>query len=176
MEYASRPTPDEYSPFYSRYVERVPSGDIVTVLRDQLAGTLSLFDPLEESDAERPYAEGKWTLKQVLGHLADTERVMAYRALRIARGDATPLPGFEENDYARAAGSNARTIDSLRDELSALRASTVALFGGLPADAWARTGTASEATVSVRALACIIAGHELHHRAVIRTRYLGLRD
>jgi uncharacterized damage-inducible protein DinB len=176
MEYGSRPTPDEYSPFYGRYVERVPPGDIVSILRDQLAGTLSLFDPLDESDAERPYADGKWTLKQVLGHIADTERVMAYRALRIARGDTTPLPGFDEKVYAEAAGSNARTVADLRDELSTARASTVALFAGLPAGTWESTGTASAATVSVRAIACIIAGHELHHRAIIRTRYLGLRE
>jgi uncharacterized damage-inducible protein DinB len=176
MEYGSRPTPDEYSPFFARYVERVPAGDIVTILRNQLDGTLSLFDPLAEADTERPYAEGKWTLKQVLGHLADTERVLAYRALRIARGDTTPLPGFDENDYAANAASSDRSVGHLRSELTAVRAATVALFGGLPPRAWERTGTASEATVSVRALACIIAGHELHHRAIIRTRYLGLRD
>lgn len=176
MEYGSRPTAAEFSPFYARYVERVPAGDIVTILRNQLADTLSLFDPLDESDTERPYAEGKWTLKQVLGHMADAERVMAYRALRIARGDTTPLPGFEENAYAAAARSNDRSVADLRNELTTLRTSTVALFAGLPVEAWERTGTASEATVSVRALACIIAGHELHHRAIVRERYLGLRE
>ncbi|HUF67973.1 MAG TPA: DinB family protein [Longimicrobiales bacterium] len=174
MAYTGRPAAGEFSAFYTGYVARVPAGDIVAILRDQLADTLSLFEPLAEADAERPYAEGKWTLKQMLGHLADTERVMAYRALRIARGDTTPLPGFDENDYARAAGSDARSVDDLRNELVTTRAATVALLAGLPATAWERTGTASEATVSVRAMACIIAGHELHHRAIIRTRYLDM--
>jgi len=172
MAYSGRPEADEYNPFYARYVARVPQGDLVSILREQLSGTLSLFDG-SEADAERPYAEGKWTLKQVLGHLADTERVMAYRALRVARGDATPLPGFEENDFAREAGSNARSLASLRDELATTRAATISLFDGLPAVAWERKGTASGSGISVRAVACIIAGHELHHREIVRTRYLG---
>lgn len=174
MEYRSRPTPGEFSPFYAGYIARVPAGDIVTILRDQLADTLALFDPLSEADMERPYAEGKWTLKQMLGHLADTERILAYRALRIARADETPLAGFEEADYARLAGSDARAVSDLRADLEIVRTGSVALFNGFPADAWARTGTANEATISVRALACIIAGHELHHREIIRTRYLGM--
>lgn len=172
MAYTHRPTPDEYSPFYAGYIARVPAGDIVDILRTQLEDTLALFDPLAEAEAERPYAEGKWTLKQMLGHLSDTERVMAYRALRIARGDETPLPGFEENEYGKTAGSNERTIDELRSELGIVRAATVALLESLPERAWDRTGTASEATASVRAIACIIAGHELHHREIITTRYL----
>lgn len=172
MGYQDRPAPDEFNPFYAGYVARVPAGDIVSILRDQLAQTLALFDGPSEADAERAYAEGKWTLKQVLGHLADTERVLSCRALRVARGDATPLPGFDENDYAREAGSNERTVANLRDDLSACRAATVALFGGLPAGAWERVGTANGSPISVRALACIIAGHELHHGEIVRTRYL----
>jgi hypothetical protein len=172
MEYHNRPTPAEFSPFYAGYIANVPAGDIVSILRDQLAETLALFDGLTETDAELPYAEGKWTLKQVLGHLADTERVLSCRALRIARGDATPLPGFEEKDYAEEAASNDRTLVDLRNDLAACRTATVALFDGLPGQAWERTGTANEATVSVRALACIIAGHELHHREIVKTRYL----
>lgn len=168
----ARPNPDEYAPAYARYVDRVPAGDIADVLHGQVGDTLALLRGLPEDRAGFAYAPGKWTVKTVVGHVADVERVMAYRALSIGRGDAAPLPGFEENDWAPMGRFDDRSLDDLLDELVAARDSTVALLRGLPDDAWERRGVASEAPVSVRGLACIIAGHELHHRAVLRERYL----
>ena len=170
--YTGRPEPGEYSQFYAGYIARVPDGDIVAILRGQLRATQSLLAPLTASQADFAYASGKWTIREVVGHIADTERIMACRALRIARGDRTPLPGFDENEYVPQGRFDERSLPGLLTELEAVRASTVALFAGVPADAWERHGTASDAAISVRALACIIAGHELHHRALIETRYL----
>lgn len=167
-----RPTPDEYGAFYAGYVARVPEGDLTTILKAQVVETLALLDGVPEAVADRSYAPGKWTLKEVVGHMADTERVMGYRALCIARGDRTPLPGFEQDDYVAAAGFGKRRLDDLAAELGHLRAGTVSLLGGLEPGAWSRLGEASGHPVSVRALACIIAGHELHHYAVLRERYL----
>jgi hypothetical protein len=167
-----RPQPGEYAPYYARYIERVPPGDILTILRDQLEDTRELLRRVPGSRADHAYAPGKWTIKEVVGHIADAERVFAYRALRIARGDTTPLPGFDENAYVPAGRFGDRPLGQLAEELAAVRTATVALLNGLPAGAWERTGTASDTTVSVRALAAIIAGHELHHRAILEERYL----
>lgn len=167
----SPPAPTEYSEFYARYVARVPPGDIVAQLATQLASTLAPIRGLSEGEAERGYAPGKWTVKEVLGHLSDAERVFAYRALRIARGDTTPLPGFDENAYTPAGRFDDRDINSLISELVAVRSASVALLDSLPTEAWLRSGTASGAAVTVRGLAFIMAGHELHHRAILSERY-----
>lgn len=166
-----RPGADEYAAFYASYIERVPHGDLVAILGAQLGVTRVLLDAVPEERAGYAYAPGKWTIRQVVGHLADVERMLSARALRFARGDATPLPGFDENAYAEQAGSDQRTLPSLLDELEAARESTVALFAGLPDEAWTRRGMANGSPVSVRALACIITGHELHHREILRSRY-----
>lgn len=171
MDYHERPTPEEYAPFYHRYVARLPDGGVVALLRTQLSETVALLEGVADADADRGYAPGKWSIKEVVGHVTDTERVMSYRALRIARGDTTELPGFEQDPYVAAANSGDRTLEDLRAELRAVRRATVALFETLPRGAWTRRGVASGSTVSVRALACIIAGHELHHRALLRERY-----
>ncbi len=121
------------------------------------------------------YAPGKWTVRELVVHLADVERIMAYRALRVARGDATPLPGFDEGAYAPQSGAEAHPIGALAEALSDVRSATLSLFRLLPPDAWTRRGTASSAPVSVRALAWIIAGHERHHVGVLADRY-GVRD
>ncbi len=167
-----RPEQSEYATYYHRYIERVPDGDIRMILRVQLADTLALLRPLSEEQAAHRYAEGKWSIKQVVGHLADTERIFAYRALRIARSDQTPLPGYNENVYADNGGFDARPLHSLLGELEATRAATAALFQSLAEDAWTRVGTANDYPVSVRALAYTTAGHELHHRAILLERYL----
>jgi hypothetical protein len=172
-ERAIAPADDEYAPYYARYVKRVPEGDVVGTIRGQLAETTKLLRGIDPARTTTGYAPGKWSIRDIVLHMADTERVMSYRALRIARGDTTPLPGFDENTFAPNAGANGRTMDSLLDELSAARASTIALLDGLPTEAWNRRGTASDAAVTVRGLAWIIAGHERHHVAVIRERYLG---
>ncbi len=167
-----RPLPGEYAPYYEGYVRRVASPDVLDGLEEQIEGTLALFDGLGPQEAARRYAPGKWSLKQVLGHLADTERIMAYRALRIARGDPTPLAGFDENRYVEGADFDARAMEALVEEYRAVRRASVLLFRGFSGEAWTRRGAANGVEVSVRALAYIIAGHELHHLEVVRTRYL----
>ena len=168
----ARPHSSEYAPFYHGYISGVPEGDVIAILRD---GGRELHDALAAIPEQRGgfrYAEGKWTVRQVIGHLIDAERIMCYRALRIARGDATPLAGFEEDDYVRTAGSDERTLASLLRELSVLRESSVQLFESFPSDAWVRRGTANGKEISVRALAYIVAGHAKHHLAILHERYL----
>ncbi len=169
--YQEAPGAGEYREFYAGYVERVPPGDIVQRLRTQLDGTLALVTELPPSGADYAYAPGKWSVKQVIGHLADTERIMSTRAVCFARNEPAPLPAFEEDAYVAAAGFERRSLESLVEELRAVRASTIALFDGLPPEAWTRRGTASGHPITVRALAWIIAGHELHHRSVLEERY-----
>jgi uncharacterized damage-inducible protein DinB len=168
----ARPGADEYAPYYGTYIGKVPDGDLRSMLSTQLAETLALIRSIPESRGGHRYAPDKWSVREVLGHLADSERIFSYRALRIARGDATPLPGFEQNDYVPAGGFDARTLRDLADELAAIRQATIHLFAHLDAAAFERRGTASGKPVSVRALAYIIAGHELHHVGILKTRYL----
>ncbi len=167
-----RPGTNEYAPFYEGYVSRVPEGDIIEIARGQIAETMSLLETIDEERSNFAYAAGKWTVKQVVSHMADAERVFAYRALRFGRGDATPVPGFDENVYARSSNTEARTFKSIVAELRAVRAATIELWEGFPSEAWARSGTANDRSVTVRALAYITAGHELHHRAILQDRYL----
>lgn len=170
----TRPAEDEHAPYYAKYVERVPDGDIVLTTGAQLRETLALLEGISEDGAGLRYAPGKWSIKEVVSHVCDAERVFAYRMLRFGRGDETPLAGFDENTYAPAARADSRSLQDLLDELRAVRAATLALENGLPPEAWTRGGTASENYVTVRALAWILAGHELHHRAILRERYLPL--
>jgi uncharacterized damage-inducible protein DinB len=172
MAYDQPPTSGEYNEYYGKYVARVPSGDIVAILATQLDDTLTLLRNLTEQQALHAYAPGKWNVKEVVGHVIDAERIFAYRALRFARGDRTPLATFDENAYVPEGAFTARPLASLAAELAAVRRATVALLAHLPADAWTRSGPASGMDVSVRALAWIIAGHELHHRAILADRYL----
>ncbi len=166
-----RPATGEYHEYYARYVGLVPAGDIVRILEDQIAATVDPLRGLDDAGAAHAYAPGKWTVAEVVGHLCDAERVFAHRALRFGRGDATPLPGFDENAYVPAGQFTTRPLAPLLDELIAVRAASVALFANLPEAAWTRTGPANGIPVSVRALAFIIAGHELHHRALLAARY-----
>lgn len=168
----SRPDPSEYNAYYGRYISLVPDGPIVEQLRTQIAETLDVLRALPESRGEHRYEPGKWSIKELVGHVTDGERVFSYRALRIGRGDETPLPGFEQDDYVRNGGFGARTLRHVLDELEAVRRATVLLFEGLDEAAMVRRGTASEFPVSVRALGYIIAGHERHHLKVLRERYL----
>lgn len=168
----SRPDPSEYAPYYGRYIEQVPGGPIVDVLRTQVRGTLDLLRSVPEAKGDYRYAPGKWSIKQVVGHVVDGERVFAYRALRFGRGDATELPGFEQDDYARDGGFDTRTLRHLTDELEAVRRATLLLLEGFDEAALLRKGIASSNPVSVRALAYIIAGHEMHHVKILREKYL----
>jgi uncharacterized damage-inducible protein DinB len=166
-----RPDVSEYSPYFARYVQRVPDGDIVELLRENSATLGASIAALDDArSAYRPEA-GKWSIREMLGHLIDVERVFVYRALFIARGDTTPLASFDQDDYAAAAGSDARRISDLRDELRALRESTIRFFASLPAGAWTRVGVAGGNNLSVRAIAHIIVGHTKHHLQVLAERY-----
>lgn len=168
----ARPGASEYAPFYANYIAQVPDGDVVEALIGGVEIAAALLHDVPDERAMRAYAPGKWTLKEVVLHCADAERVFAYRALRFARGDSTELPGWDENTYAPMSGANARSLESLLDELESVRESTVTLFEGLPADAWTRTGKANGKEISVRAIAWISAGHLLHHLEIIQDRYL----
>jgi uncharacterized damage-inducible protein DinB len=168
----ARPLADEYIPYYGKYISLVPEGDLVETLRKQIAETLSLLRTIPEERASHRYAAGKWSIKEVVGHMADVERIMAYRALRIARADATPLPGFDENAYVPAANFDARPLASLAHEFGEVRRATIAFFETVDPDAAARRGWANNNEISARALAYIIAGHERHHVGILRERYL----
>jgi uncharacterized damage-inducible protein DinB len=167
----SRPGSDEYAPYYESYISKVPNQGLLQLLKDQVEQTCALLSQVPEADANAAYAPGKWTIKEVTGHIVDTERIMAYRLLRVARGDATPLPGFEQDDYVRDGGFQGRTLASLVEEFRLVRASTLALLQGLDDRALTRRGVANGNAVSARALAFIIAGHERHHMDILRERY-----
>ncbi|HEV2146656.1 MAG TPA: DinB family protein [Longimicrobiaceae bacterium] len=169
---ATPPAPDEYASFYAGYVALAAAGgDVPGLLAGQPAELRRLCEGLDEEGALARYAPGKWSVKEVVGHLADTERVYAYRALRVGRGDATPLAGFDENAYVAAAGSDRRPLAELLDDFQAARAATLALLRGMPEDAWERRGVANEAPVSTRSLAYVAAGHVRHHLELLRERY-----
>jgi uncharacterized damage-inducible protein DinB len=168
----TRPADHEYAPHYAGYIARVPDGDIVAQMERQMEETAAFLGQLGEARGDHRYAPGKWSIKEVIGHLADGERVFAYRALRFARGDQTPLASFDENAWVPQAGCDRRTLADLAAEFRAVRVATLALARSLTDEAAARTGVASGKTVSVRALIYMIAGHELHHLAILRERYL----
>ena len=167
----ARPEPGEYAPFYETYVSKVPSGDVIAQLESQRLQTAQFFAASTERDGNFRYAPDKWTIKEVVGHLSDSERVFSYRAMRIARGDQTPLASFEQNDYVKNGNFAEQSLADLVAEFGFVRASTLALFRSFNAEAWLRRGTASNNPVSVRGLAFIIAGHELHHREILKERY-----
>jgi uncharacterized damage-inducible protein DinB len=171
---AAIPRPDgtEYAPYYGTYIGKVPEGDLLETLENQRRDTQRLLAGLSEQQALHRYAPGKWSIKEVVGHLADSERVFAYRALRFARADETPLASFDEQAWTPAGKFDARALKDLAAELDVVRHATLALFRGLDAEALPRRGIASGKPVSVRALAWIIAGHERHHVALVRERYL----
>lgn len=168
----AKPAADEYAPYYGKYVTLINDDDIVTALAAQLDATIGCLRGLSEAQGDQAYEPGKWTIKELLGHIIDTERIFAYRALRIARGDQTPLPGFEQDDYIAHANFNHATLADLATEFELVRQANLAMFKQFSDEAWLRRGTASDNPVSVRALAYIIAGHEVHHLNILRSRYL----
>jgi uncharacterized damage-inducible protein DinB len=165
------PAPDEYASFYAGYVAEAAGHSLPEAYAAQLADLRARLGALEPARWKHRYAEGKWSVQELLGHLCDGERVFAYRLLRIGRGDRTPLAGFEENAYVAAAHSDDRTLPDLLDEFAALRQATILLAAHLPAAAWANRGTASGKEISARALAAILYGHVAHHLQVLRDRY-----
>ena len=171
-ETSARPDMTEYAPYYEKYTSLVPDGDVIATLSSQLEVTLSTLRGLTEAQGDSRYAPGKWSIKELVGHMIDGERVFSYRALRFARNDRTPLPGFEQDDYVRAGNFGKRRMSDLADEFEQVRRATLSLLRSLDDEAWLRRGVASDNEVSVRALAYILAGHETHHMQVLRTRYL----
>ena len=167
-----RPQASEYAPYFEKYVALVPDGEIVETLEAQLKETKLLLRTLREEGAAFRYAAGKWSVKEVLGHISDQERVFAYRLLRIARGDQTPLAGFDQDEYVKMGNFSTRPLAELLEEFTAVRRATITLVQSLDEAAWPRRGVANQKEISARALAFLIAGHELHHRAVLQERYI----
>ena len=168
----SQVTETEFAPFYASYVAQVPDGDLVEELEISVHDLIRFVQNIPMDKYDYRYAEGKWTIKDILQHLMDSERIFAYRALRIARNDKTPLPGFDENEFANNAGGDERSIRDLLTELALVRQATIHLFKTLNEEALARIGTASGFSISVRALGVIIIGHQKHHQKVFEERYL----
>ena len=170
--YRLRPVPSEHGSYFETYVHLVPEADIIDLLTTQIDDTVRLLSSLSEDEAGFRYAPNKWSIKQIVGHLIDTERIFVYRALRFSRNETIALPGFEQDDYVDAANFDERTLRELAEEFRAVRQATVCFFKGLTDAMMLRTGTASETTLSVRAVAYILAGHERHHLNILRQRYL----
>ncbi|MBK9339042.1 MAG: DinB family protein [Lewinellaceae bacterium] len=167
-----KPAVGDYSPYYEGYVSAVETDDILGYLVAQKAEIVAFLKDIVWEKWDLAYDEGKWTLAEVVLHTIDTERVFAYRALCIARGDSTPLPGFEQDDYVPNSGAALRTPASIVDEFAAVREATIHLFKNFSDEMWGRRGTASNAGVTVPALAYIIGGHAAHHVRVLKERYL----
>src|SRR6476619_6143830 len=168
----SRPQPAEYDPYYEKYISLVPEDEIVRALESQIDEFAGLFSNVPEEKGTFAYAEGKWTLKESLSHVIDGERMFAYRALRIARGDKTPIEGFEQDGYIENSHANRRSFGQLIEEFSLLREANLMFFSNLESEDWVRVGTANNVGISVRSLAWIMVGHVRHHVAILNERYL----
>ncbi|WP_259415968.1 DinB family protein [Bacillus toyonensis] len=168
-----RPGTNEYNPYYSTYIKLVPDGDIIHILEQQMKETNLLLKDISDSEGHFRYAPNKWSIKEVIGHIADTERIMAYRLVSIARGETAELPGYNDDMYVLRAAFDKQSMQDLLTNLTVVRQSTVHLLKSLDKDAWLQRGIANNSEVTVRALANIIAGHELHHRQIIKVRYFG---
>jgi uncharacterized damage-inducible protein DinB len=171
----ARPQSGEYAPYYDRYIALVEGDEILNTLDQQRRQTMLLLSGRDEEDGNFRYAPGKWSAKEVLGHVCDTERIFAYRALRISRGDSTPMAGFEQDDYVRNGPFANLALSDLVEEFIAVRRATLSLLRNVDEAAWLRRGVANKNEVTVRALAYIIAGHELHHRRILEEKYFVAR-
>jgi hypothetical protein len=166
-----RPEPNEYAPYYEPYISLVTGDDVVATLEAQRLFTMQALSARSEREGNFRYAPDKWSVKEVVGHLADTERVFSYRAMRIARGDQTPLASFAQDDFVKSGGFGERRLTELAEEFAAVRSASIALFRSLSEAAWSRRGLASNKEVTVRALAYMTAGHELYHQRILEERY-----
>ena len=166
------PASTDYMPYYERYVSLVPRGEILRTLSEQLDSTLALLRSIPEEKAGSRYAPDKWSIKELVGHVIDGERIFAYRALRFARNDRTELEGFEQDDYVLNANFDACSLQELSEEFEHVRRANLLMLSHLDAESWQRRGIASGGEISVLALAYIIAGHENHHMGILKTRYL----
>jgi hypothetical protein len=168
----TRPATNEAADYYFKYIDLAKSEEIVPALKEQMGQTLQFLNGISEAQSLHAYAEGKWTIREVLSHLIDGERVFLYRALWFARGFEDPLPSFDQNLSVQMAHANDLSWAQLVDEFQTVRAATISFFDGMPAEAWSRSGIASDNPVTVRAIAYIIAGHVSHHVNVLREKYL----
>lgn len=168
----AKPEANEYASYYEKYVSLIDDDDVIAVLESQLDATVACLRGLSEEQGNYAYEPGKWTIKELVGHVNDGERIFAYRAMCIARGDKTPLPGFEQDDYIAGANFNAQTLADLTTEFELIRRSNLAMLKQFSDEAWVRQGTASNNPITARALVYIIAGHEAHHINILRSRYL----
>lgn len=166
-----RPAESEYKPAYAAYISKVPDGDLLKILADQLDELVARMARVPADKEQFRYGPDKWTVTEVIGHIADAERVFAYRALRFARKDATPLSGFDETAWTPASNYGRRPLADVVTEFRAVRQATLALFRGLEPEAFTRSGTANNSPITVRALAYTIAGHERHHMQILKERY-----
>lgn len=167
-----RPQSGEAAPYYFTYISQVEGGDPVALLEQQLQGPLAFFSAISEEKSLHRYAPGKWSIRQVLNHVTDTERAFAFRALWFARGFDTPLPSYDQNIAAAGAEADKVAWAAHLEEFRQVRLATISLFQNMPGEAWMRAGIASDNRFTVRAIAYIIAGHLVHHAAVVRERYL----
>jgi hypothetical protein len=167
-----RPEPNEYAPYYERYISLVPAGDIAATFAAQPDEIRSLITSLPEEKGSYAYADGKWTIKELLSHVIDGERIFSYRALRISRGDTTPIEGFEQDDYIATSNANNRTFADLLDEFTLERQANLRLINNISDEASRSIGTASDNPVSSRAIVYIMAGHVRHHIDILKERYL----
>jgi len=171
----ARPEPGEYAPYYEGYISLITGCDILATLDGQRRQMMLLLSGRDESDGDIRYAPDKWSAKEVLGHVCDAERVFAYRALRISRGDRTPIEGFEQDDYVKNGPFARAPLAEIIEDYIAVRRATLTLLRNLDEAAWARRGVANRNEITVRALAYIIAGHELHHRRILEGKYFSRR-
>ena len=167
-----RPVPQSLSDYYKTYIDQVDGDDFLGVLRMSVVSTTSFLLSVPKDKWDYAYADGKWSLKEVLIHMIDTERIFAYRALRFARNDMEPLPGFDQDSYIPFCNASNRSTDSIIEEYQAVRSATIHLFENMDDEALDRQGTASGSPFSARAVGFVIAGHELHHLQVIREKYM----
>lgn len=167
-----KPETSEYNPFYQTYVGKIESDDMLAILRHQLSSISTFFGELSEAQGETRYAPGKWSIKEVLNHINDIERIFSYRAMCIARGEAQSLPGMDQDIYQINSGANRRTLASLVEEFEAIRKATLCLFEHMNEEDGLKVGEASGSKISVRALAALIAGHAEHHKQVTQEKYL----
>jgi DinB superfamily len=168
----NRPNKTEYAAYYETYVSLVEESDILSAMRNQADELREIFSQMSDEKGLYRYAEGKWSIKELLGHLIDGERIFAYRALRFARADKTELPGFDQDPYIENANFDAVKLQDLLDEMLFLRKANTLFFNNLDEESWNRTGVASENEISVRALAYILVGHIRHHVKILKERYL----
>lgn len=167
-----RPEPSEHDPYYGLYIDQAPEGDILTNLDSELTATLRLLEGLSEEHESHRYAEGKWSIREIVGHLIDTEWTFSYRGLCFARTDPAELPGFDQDLWVRASNASERPLADLLANLAAARRSSLAIFRGFNDEEWMRRGVANGVSFTVRTIPYILAGHDVHHRKVLQERYL----